>query len=136
MSRIVFRRDRRFQIVHAALKSQSGAPLPTYREQEVGVALGPMGILEDCNVGTLTRRIEAEQYGPFSCFQRVENNICLRPCYPSSTSRTFLAKASGPNGFERNGIPAIKMKDSCTALAVYPLMKITLRSALVLCISS
>jgi hypothetical protein len=35
--------------------------LATYREQEVEVALGPMGILEDCNVGTLTRRIEYDQ---------------------------------------------------------------------------
>ncbi len=55
---------------------------------------------------------------------------------PSKTSRTFLANVPGPNGFARNGIPAIKMKDSCTALAVYPLVKITLRSAFALCIFS
>ncbi|MDD5761194.1 MAG: hypothetical protein PHP88_01620 [bacterium] len=50
-----------FRILHAAVHGQNGAPLPPYREQEVEVALGPMGIFEDSHVGTLTRRIEAYQ---------------------------------------------------------------------------
>ncbi len=43
------------------MPGQNGAPLASYREQEVEVALGPMGILEDCEVGNLTRRINADQ---------------------------------------------------------------------------
>ncbi|MCL5884609.1 MAG: hypothetical protein M1377_04590 [Deltaproteobacteria bacterium] len=50
-----------FRIVHAAVHGQNGAPLATYREQEVEVALGPLGIIEDGHVGTLTRRLEANQ---------------------------------------------------------------------------
>ncbi len=50
-----------FRIVHAALHGQNGTLLATYREQEVEVALGPMGIVEDGHVGILTRRIEAGQ---------------------------------------------------------------------------
>jgi hypothetical protein len=49
------------RIVHAALPRENDAPLATYREQEVVVALGPMGIVEDGQVGKLTRRIEANQ---------------------------------------------------------------------------
>jgi hypothetical protein len=33
----------------------------TYREQEVEVALWPMGIIEDGQVGILTRRVETDQ---------------------------------------------------------------------------
>ncbi len=50
-----------FRIVHAAVTGQNGAPSATYREQEVEVALGPLGIVEDGHVGTLIRRIEADQ---------------------------------------------------------------------------
>jgi hypothetical protein len=34
--------------------------MAAYREQEVEVAFGPMGVLEHCDVGTLTRRIDAD----------------------------------------------------------------------------
>lgn len=50
-----------FRIIHAALHGQDGAPLASYREQAVEVALGPMGIVEDGHVGILTRRIEADE---------------------------------------------------------------------------
>lgn len=50
-----------FRIVHAAVSGQNGTALATYREQEVEVALGPMGISEDGRIGILTRRIEADQ---------------------------------------------------------------------------
>jgi|GEM_PF-466801 len=50
-----------FRIVHAALHGQNGTPLATDREQEVEVALGPMGIFDDGHAGALTRRIEADE---------------------------------------------------------------------------
>jgi hypothetical protein len=50
-----------FRIVHSALHGQNGTPVATYREQEVEVALGPMGIIEDGQVGILTRRVETDQ---------------------------------------------------------------------------
>ena len=50
-----------FRIVHSAVPSENCALLAAYREQEVEVAFGPMGVLEDCDVGTLTRRIDADQ---------------------------------------------------------------------------
>ena len=59
-----------------------------------------------------------------------------RPYGLSSTSRTFLANAAGPKGFARNGTPAIRTKDSCTALAVYPLMKITFNPGFTFCKTS
>jgi hypothetical protein len=34
--------------------------MAAYRVQEVEVAFGPMGVLEHCDVGTLTRRIDAD----------------------------------------------------------------------------
>jgi hypothetical protein len=43
------------------LQSQNGTRLATYREQEVEVALGPMGIFEGGNVGILLRRTETDQ---------------------------------------------------------------------------
>lgn len=50
-----------FQIVHSAVHDRNGSNLATHREQEVEVALGPIGIIEDARVGILTRRIEADQ---------------------------------------------------------------------------
>ena len=50
-----------FRIIHAVVSGQNGASLATYREQEVEIALGPYGIIEDGQVGTLTRRIDAGQ---------------------------------------------------------------------------
>ena len=50
-----------FRIVHSAVPSENCALLAAYREQEVVVALGPMGIIEDDRIGTLTRRIDADQ---------------------------------------------------------------------------
>lgn len=50
-----------FRILHSAVPSQNCDLLEAYREQEVVVAFGPMGILEDCDIGTLTRRIDADQ---------------------------------------------------------------------------
>jgi len=49
------------RIVHAAVHGQNGALLSVYREQEVEVAFGPMGILKGCAIGTPTRRMEANQ---------------------------------------------------------------------------
>jgi hypothetical protein len=50
-----------FRIVHSAVHSENCALPPAYREQEVEVAFGPLGVLEDCDVGTLTRRTYADQ---------------------------------------------------------------------------
>lgn len=50
-----------FRIVHSAVPSENCSLLAAYCEQEVEVAFGPMGVLEDCDVGTLTRPIEAEK---------------------------------------------------------------------------
>ncbi len=51
-----------FRIVHSAVPSENCALLAAYREQEVEVAFGPLGVLEDCDdVGTLSRRIDADQ---------------------------------------------------------------------------
>ena len=50
-----------YRIVHAAVVRKTGAPSAIYREQEVEVALGPMGIFEDDRFGILTRRIDADQ---------------------------------------------------------------------------
>jgi hypothetical protein len=50
-----------FRIVHVAPEAQDGAPVAAYREQEVEIALSPIGIIEDGRVGTLTRRIETDQ---------------------------------------------------------------------------
>lgn len=50
-----------FRIVHSTLHGQYGTPLATYSEQEVEIAFGPIGVLEDCDVGTLTRRIDADR---------------------------------------------------------------------------
>jgi hypothetical protein len=47
-----------FRILHVAV---DGAPVAAYREQTVEVALGPKGAFENGNVGTLTRRVPADQ---------------------------------------------------------------------------
>ncbi len=71
-----------FRIVHAAMPSENCALLAAYREQEVEVAFGPLGVLEDCDVGTLSRRIDAEQVVRVVSSARV----ILRPA-GSKTSR-------------------------------------------------
>ena len=50
-----------FRIVHITLDSQGGAPVATYREQIVEIALGPKGAFEHGNIGTLTRRVPADR---------------------------------------------------------------------------
>jgi len=50
-----------FRIVHATVPRQNGVPLAAYREQEVEVAFGPIGVIEDCDVGTLMRRIDTDR---------------------------------------------------------------------------
>ena len=39
----------------------NGAPVAAYREQTVEIALGPKGAFENGNIGTLTRRVPADQ---------------------------------------------------------------------------
>jgi hypothetical protein len=50
-----------FRIVHVAAVGADGAPVATYREQTVEIALGPKGAFENGNVGTLTRRVAADR---------------------------------------------------------------------------
>ena len=50
-----------FRIVYVTLDDRNGAPVAAYREQTVEVALGPKGAFEDGNIGTLTRRVPANQ---------------------------------------------------------------------------
>ena len=45
-----------FRVVHLAQDAQSGAPVAAYREQTVEIALGPKGVFENGNIGTLRRR--------------------------------------------------------------------------------
>jgi hypothetical protein len=45
-----------FRIVHAAHVGKSGAPVATYREQTVEIALGPKGAFENGNIVPITRR--------------------------------------------------------------------------------
>jgi len=48
-----------FRIVHVALDAANGTP--AYREQTVEIALGPKGAFENGNIGSITRRVPAEQ---------------------------------------------------------------------------
>jgi len=48
-----------FRIVHITLEGQVGSAI--YVEQTVEIALGPKGAFENGNVGTLTRRVPANQ---------------------------------------------------------------------------
>ncbi len=48
-----------FRIVHVTLNESAGST--TYVEQTVEVALGPKGVFENGNIGTLTRRVPANQ---------------------------------------------------------------------------
>lgn len=50
-----------FRIVHVAVDAPDGAPVASYREQKVEIALGPKGAFENGNVGTLTREVPAER---------------------------------------------------------------------------
>ena len=50
-----------FRIVHSAQVGHHGDPAAAHREQTVEIALGPKGAFENGNIGTLTRRIEADQ---------------------------------------------------------------------------
>jgi len=45
-----------FRIVHLAQDAQNGAPVATYRERAVEIALGPKGSFENGNVGVLRLR--------------------------------------------------------------------------------
>lgn len=44
-----------FRIVHAARGGHNDASVATYREQTVEIALGPKGVVENGNIGTLRR---------------------------------------------------------------------------------
>ena len=48
-----------FRVVHITLENTAGSA--TYREQTVEIALGPHGAFENGNIGTLTRRVPANQ---------------------------------------------------------------------------
>ena len=48
-----------FRVVHITLENTAGSA--TYREQTVEIALGPNGAFENGNIGTLTRRVPANQ---------------------------------------------------------------------------
>lgn len=117
-----------FRMVHVAGDGHHDAPVGAYREQTVEFALDPKGAFEYFNIGTLTLRVATNRV------VRLDGH--RESHFLSRTSRTFLARVPGPNGFARNGTPAIKTKDSCTALAVYPLIKITLSSGSTLCMYS
>ena len=45
-----------FRVVHLPQKGHNGAPVATYREQTVEIALGPKGAFENGNVGALKLR--------------------------------------------------------------------------------
>jgi hypothetical protein len=45
-----------FRIVHLAQDGQNDAPVATYREQTVEIALGPKGAFENSNIGALRLR--------------------------------------------------------------------------------
>lgn len=49
-----------FRIAHLAQVGHSGAPVATYREQTVEIALGPKGAFENGNMGVLTRRVATD----------------------------------------------------------------------------
>ena len=48
-----------FRIIHITIEDTAGSV--AYREQTVEVALGPNGAFENGNIGTLTRRVPANQ---------------------------------------------------------------------------
>ena len=48
-----------FRIIHRTLEGSAGSA--TYCEQTVEVTLGPKGAFENGNIGTLTRRVPADQ---------------------------------------------------------------------------
>jgi hypothetical protein len=50
-----------FRVVHVAVDGPTGAPVATYREQTVEIALGPKGAFENGNIGTLTRQVPADR---------------------------------------------------------------------------
>jgi len=50
-----------FRIRHVALDGQAGASRPIYCDQTVEVTLGPKGAFKKGNLGTLTRRVAADQ---------------------------------------------------------------------------
>jgi hypothetical protein len=79
-----------FRIVHSAVPSENCALLAAYREQEVEVAFGPLGVLEGCDVGTLSRRIDADQV------VRVVSSArgILRPTGPKTSRVTELLRTA------------------------------------------
>ena len=90
-----------FRIVHAALHGQNGTPLATYREQEVEVALGPMGILEDGHVGVLTRQIEAGLPYQYAV-RNVRDASGRRDRWPRNPFHTMLQAPPSPGGAFRS----------------------------------
>jgi hypothetical protein len=80
-----------FRIVHAVLHGQNHPPLATYREQKVEIALGPIRIIEDGQVGNLTRQIEADQVVSVVPLTRCNLNPLMGPKTPRVTE--LLRKA-------------------------------------------
>jgi hypothetical protein len=50
-----------FGIVHVAEGVHNGVPVAELRDQTVEVALGPNGVFDNGNVGTVTRRVAADR---------------------------------------------------------------------------
>ena len=50
-----------FRIIHVAQVGHNGNPVAPCREQTVEIALGPKGAFENANIGTLTRRVQADR---------------------------------------------------------------------------
>jgi hypothetical protein len=49
-----------FRVVHIAPQDRDDAPVATYRDQTVEIALGPKGAFENGNIGALKRRVATD----------------------------------------------------------------------------
>ncbi len=50
-----------FRVLHVGMDGHNGAPVATYCEQTVEIALGPRGAFENGSVGILKRRVTADR---------------------------------------------------------------------------
>lgn len=71
-----------FRIVHVARNGRNGAHVATYREQTVEIALGPKGAFENGNIGTLNRRVAANQILNSVPIRRGNSNLPREPKTP------------------------------------------------------
>jgi len=62
-----------FRVVHLTQDGHGCAPVATYREQTVEIALGPKGAFENGNIGALVRRVPGTRPSPK--LQRAKINI-------------------------------------------------------------